>query len=198
MLGLGREVSESDTLAASVNSIADAQGWWKATSSRTYVELLSCFNGSTIATLSSPTGQRIILSKVARHFHTYPFLLHTVLALTAAHLTCVSGRDGDFVATASYHTQQALRLYSERLQCVKDRAEMDAMLATCFMLTALFYLSHDEFNTTESWIFAAKISPASLAGRGYFPAQRCFFNLLSLGPVLMKALGCLLCANHRS
>lgn len=152
-IGLSCQVSESDTFAASVNSIADAQGWPKATSSHTYVQLLSCFYNSTIATLSSTTAQRIMLSNITQHFHTYPFLLHAAFALTAAHLTCVSGRASDFATTAFYHTQQALGLYGKRLQRVEDRTEMDAVLAACFMLTPLFYLSHDKFNTTESWIF---------------------------------------------
>ena len=111
------------------------------------------FHGNTVTTLSSPVGQTIILSKVTQHFHTYPFLLHAVLELTAAHLTCLDGQDTNFAATAFHHTQHAVRLYSERLRCVKDRTEMDAMLAACFMLTAIFYLSHDKFNATESWIF---------------------------------------------
>lgn len=64
-----------------------------------------------------------------------------------------TGREDDFVATALYHTQQALRLYGERLHRVKDRTEMDAIFGACLMLTALFYFSHDEFQTTESWIF---------------------------------------------
>lgn len=152
-IGLGRQVSGSDGSAALVNSIADAQEWRKVASSRTYVQLLSCFHDSTVATLSSVTGQRILLSKVTQHFHTYPFLLHAVLALTAAHLTCGRGRSDGLAITAFHHTQQALRLYGERLQRGKDRTERDAMLAACFMLTALFYLSHDEFNATGSWIF---------------------------------------------
>ena len=157
-LSLGHKISESDTFAASVNSIAETQGWWKATSNQINADLLLRFHGNTIATMSSPTGQSIILSKVTQHFHTYPFLLHAVLALTAAHVTYLGGRDGDFAATSFHHTQQALKLYSERLQLVKDRTEMDAMLAACFMLTAIFYLSHDEFNATESWIFRSSDS----------------------------------------
>lgn len=37
---------------------------------------------------------------------------------------------------------------------------MDAMLAACFMLTALFYLSHERLRVTDSWIFANKDAPS--------------------------------------
>jgi hypothetical protein len=158
-LSLGRKVSESDTFAASVNSIAESRGWWKETSNQINAELLLRFHGNTITTMSSPTGQSIILSKVTQHFHTYPFLLHAVLAITAAHLTGLGYRGGNFAAIAFHHTQQALKLYSERLRRVKDLTEMDAIVAACFMLTAIFYFSHDEFNATESWIFCNPDTP---------------------------------------
>lgn len=84
----------------------------------------------------------------------HPFLLHTVLAFSSSHLGYVS-RDtptnGTMVLTASYHTQRALRLYSEqiwlhqrdrdhtRMQAPTGREEMDALFASCIMLTSLFY-----------------------------------------------------------
>jgi hypothetical protein len=148
---LPAQVSGIAIFGNSLASIAATQGWQKETPRLTYVELLHCFHNYTVTTLSSPTWQRILTAKTLNLIQTYPFFSHAIIAFTASHLTCVSGRSSS-VSAATYHTQKALELYGERLHRARDRAEMDAMLAACFMLTALFYLSHDKLNTTESWI----------------------------------------------
>lgn len=142
-----------DAFAASIDRLAASQGWHKATSTQNYAELLLDFPKTVTSTLSSPSGVQVISTHVLPLVTSYPFLLHAILALTAAHMTCVAGRGDDFAAAAIFHTQASLTLYTARLDRLDDRAEMDAMLATCFMLTALFYLSHDRLHTTASWVF---------------------------------------------
>jgi hypothetical protein len=51
---------------------------------------------------------------------------------------------------------------------------MDVMLAACFMLTALFYLCHDELNITESWISF----PSESAGKPHW-------SMVLSGPMLL-------------
>ena len=84
----------------------------------------------------------------------HPFLLHAVLAFSSSHLEYLSGgmpQSANWVATAGYHTQRALRLYADHIQLhQKDYRharmnhssgleEMDALFAACIMLTSLFY-----------------------------------------------------------
>lgn len=135
----------------SIDTLAAAQGWQKVAPRKTYVELLAFFRYNTVSTLSSPTWQQIITSKGLHLIQRYPLYLHSILAFTASHLSSIGGRS-DFTIAARFHTQQALELYSRRLQKIHDRIEMDAILAVCFMLTALFYLSNDALNTTGSWM----------------------------------------------
>lgn len=142
----------TDLLASSLHWCLKAQGWPEAASGQTYAELLSRFNSLTVATLSSLKGQQIISTKITRLVPAHPFLMHAVVALTAAHLTYLRGRSDDLTAITLYHTQQALSLYNGRLQEVKERMEMDATIATCLMLTALFFWSDDEYDTP--WIFS--------------------------------------------
>ena len=125
-------------------------------SNETYVELLSRFQKQTVTTLSSPTWQRIMVTKGLGLIQDYPFCLHAILAFTACHMSCVGRRE--LAPVGMHHAQQAIHLYAERLHQVRERKEMDAMVATCFILTALFYLSHDEMNLTESWISESRDS----------------------------------------
>ncbi|KAF2099442.1 hypothetical protein NA57DRAFT_55410 [Rhizodiscina lignyota] len=151
------KVSEVDVFEAAIDSIADMQGWPKIASNRTYVELLSHFRNQTVTTISSPTGQEIILSYVTRFFALCPVLLHPVLALTSAHLTSVGAQSHHLQVTSLYHTQLALNLYNFKLHRMRARQERDAVIAPCLILTALF------FTSGEPWIFPDPESPNKLA-----------------------------------
>ncbi len=109
----------------------------------------------------------------------HPFLLHTVLAFSSSHLGHVS-RDTPthrtMVLTASYHTQRALRLYSEqirlhqqdcnhtRMQAPSGLEEMDALFASCILLTSLFYHVGESNLPHRSWTVSTP-DPAPLDGQ---------------------------------
>ena len=128
--------------------------------------ILQHFERTGYATCSSPVGQRILHDKIPRMLMAHPFLLHTVLAFSSSHLGYIS-RDSPtqdtMVLTASYHTQRALRLYSEqirfhqqdrdhtRMQASSGLEEMDALFASCIMLTSLFYHVGESNLPRRSW-----------------------------------------------
>ena len=141
--------------------------------------ILQHFERTGYTTCSSPVGQRILHDKIPQMLMAYPFLLHTVLAFSSSHLGYVS-RDtpthGTMVLTAGYHTQRALRLYSEqirlhqrdrdhtRMQVPTGLDEMDALFASCILLTSLFYHVGESNLPHRSWAVSTP-DPASSDGQ---------------------------------
>ena len=144
-------ISRVSRKVSDFESLVDAQGWQVTAPSSAYVELLSRFD-ITARTLSFPAGQATLQTAVRELVLTYPFLLHAALAPTTAHAMSMDRAAHDFSKRSLYHAQLAIQQHSQKLQVPKDRAEADSILATCFMLNALFYLAQDECSLTSIWV----------------------------------------------
>lgn len=115
-----------DIFATSIASLTRSHALTK-TSSNTLPFLLHHFTSSGFATLSSYTGQKILKDQVPGLATQYPFLLDTILAFSANHVTYLGQRQRPEASkmkqmnfTATWHTLRALRGYGRTLNNYQD------------------------------------------------------------------------------
>ena len=128
--------------------------------------ILTHFERTAYSTISSPVGQQILHDKIPSILMSQPFLLHTVLAFSSSHLEYLSrGKSdrGNLLLTASYHTERALSMYSDRIRLhqrdlhhdlmrtTSSITEMDGLFAACILLTSLFYHVNEFDFPHKSW-----------------------------------------------
>lgn len=110
-----------DIFATSIASRTRTHALTK-TSSNTLPFLLHHFSSSAFATLSSYTGQRIMKEQVPVLAMQFPFLLDTILAFSASHVTYLGQKRRstasdrrEMSVAAAWHTLKALRGYGETI-----------------------------------------------------------------------------------
>ena len=110
-----------DVFATSIANLTKMHALTK-TSSNTLPFLLHHFTSSAFATLSSHTGQKIIQAQVPALAMQFPFLLDTLLAFSASHVTYLGQQQrpegpkrGEMNVAAAWHTLRALRGYGKTI-----------------------------------------------------------------------------------
>jgi Fungal specific transcription factor domain len=125
----------------------------RGATTNSFVYMLRHFEENAFATLSSPTGQQILKTKIPSIVQQYPFLLHSVLAYSSTHLKHLGQVDREMCMASRFHTQRALQLYVQHLSQPVPDQDMDAMFAACLMLTGLFFVGvGGDLDPTKSWI----------------------------------------------
>lgn len=115
-----------DVFATSIASLTRSHAFTK-TSTNTLPYLLHHFTSSGFATLSSNTGQKVLKDQVPGLATQFPFLLDTILAFSANHVTYLEQKQGikasakkEMSVTATWHTLRALNGYGRTLSEYHD------------------------------------------------------------------------------
>ncbi|KAK2766659.1 hypothetical protein FQN54_005971 [Arachnomyces sp. PD_36] len=118
------------------------------------IRALDHFTRSTHYSLGPPTGGRLMRGGVMELAMTTPYLMHIILATGTAHLRLTTPENNSYKLSESYHWQQCLLLYKKELKSGISAKNMDGLISTCILLSALMFATEDT-DPKESWVFSS-------------------------------------------
>ncbi|KAH7382086.1 hypothetical protein BKA64DRAFT_607727 [Cadophora sp. MPI-SDFR-AT-0126] len=103
------------------------------------LELIDHFHDTTIPWLASSKLQRILQKEGIRLALGAPYLLHSILAISARHLSFLHPEQKKYEVTATIHYQHALTSYSSQLQLSLDAENVDTVIGCGYLQTMLAF-----------------------------------------------------------
>src|SRR5205809_7737936 len=80
--------------------------------------------------------------------------MHALLGFATTHLRLRSPDDISYRVAESYHCENAIRLYRKELASPIGSHNMDSLVSTYLMLSALAFFK-EEFRPADSWVFSS-------------------------------------------
>lgn len=91
--------------------------------------------------IGSPCSQRIVQEHVHRHAATTPYLLHSALAFSAAHMHFINPTINKYRVAAPYHYQHSLRRYFDKLSETLEGDDAASLLVSCELHAFLAFMN---------------------------------------------------------
>jgi hypothetical protein len=109
--------------------------------------------------------------------------MHALLGIATTHLRQCSPDGKPYKAVEAYHWHNAIRLYKKELAAPIGPHNMDPLMSTCLMLSALAF-SAEEYRPAGSWVFSS--DPTALNWLTLQCGLRCI--LAYTGPYLKQSI----------
>jgi len=115
-------------------------------------ELLDHFINITTPCIGSPEFQRILHEEGFRLSVEAPYLLHTILAFSASHLSYLWPQEQNYGMVATFHYDLSLTLYRTQILSGLDAKNADALLGCCHLQSMLAFrgVGSADFNEDRS------------------------------------------------
>ncbi|KAL2849984.1 hypothetical protein BJX68DRAFT_92104 [Aspergillus pseudodeflectus] len=122
------------------------------------IDTLRHFQDTITPTIISRSGKEVMRGKMIRLALQSPYLMHSIIAVSIAHLRqTLPASDSSFARYTlleTHHWQKAIHQYSAELQSPISPSNMDTLFSACLLMTVNSF-AMDTYNPRASFVFSA-------------------------------------------